>query len=107
MLAIVASCSLITYSRKFPEFDWAPQIYIGALLVETKMKDLTLIFGVEVGEVVSTFRRKYDMSDAARNTTKKAETAVTSIIPAQPRSEARAYARWLRTEMSFQHYEDA
>jgi hypothetical protein len=28
---------LIIYSRKFPEFDSTPQIYIGALLVEKKL----------------------------------------------------------------------
>jgi hypothetical protein len=46
-----------------------------------------LIFGVEVRKEVSTFRRKYDVTNAARSTTKKAE-AVMSIIPAQPRNLA-------------------
>jgi hypothetical protein len=71
------------------------------------MNILTLIFGVEVRQEVSTFRRKYDMRSAPSNTRNKAEAAVTSIPPAQPRSEASAYTRWLRTEMSFQSYDDA
>jgi hypothetical protein len=41
-------------------------LYIGGLLVETKMSILTLIFGVEVRKEVSTFRRKYDMSRERR-----------------------------------------
>jgi hypothetical protein len=51
------------------------------------MNILTLIFGLELRKEVSTLRRKYDVTNVARNTTKKAE-AVMSIIPAQPRNLA-------------------
>jgi hypothetical protein len=40
------------------------------------MNILTLIFGLELRKEVSTLRRKYDVTNAARNTTKKAEAVI-------------------------------